>query len=99
MREEVLKFINVFTESSSKQDIIELFNNKCSYWFANILFRRFILQNAEIMCDVERRHFGAKIHGRIYDIRGDVTYRYSWTKWNHIDRITKEELSKEYIMF
>lgn len=99
MREEVLKFINVFTESPNKQDIIELFDNKCSYWFATILFRRFIIQNAEIMCDVEHKHFGTKIYGRIYDIKGDVTSWYTWTKWNYVDRIIKEELSEEYIMF
>ena len=107
MKEEVLKFINVFTESSCnngyvrylKRDVIELFDNKCSYWFAHILFRRFIMQNAEIMCDIQRKHFGARINGRIYDIRGDVTYWYSWSEWNNIDEITKSKLSKEYIMF
>lgn len=107
MKEDVLKFINTFTESSCdngyvrylKRDVVELFDNKCSYWFAYILFRRFIMQNAEIMCDINHKHFGTKINGRVYDIRGDVTVQHSWTKWNDMDSDMKEKLSKEYIMF
>lgn len=99
MKEEVLNFINVFTSASNNQDIIKLFDDKCSYWFANILFRRFIFQKAEIMCDIQRNHFGVRINGRVYDIRGDVTCWYSWSEWNYIDEVTKSKLSKEYIMF
>ena len=98
MKDDILKFINVFTKSSNKE-VVMLFNNKCSYWFAHILFRRFIMQNAEIMCDVKKQHFGTKIYGRIYDINGDVTRLYTWVKWNDVDRITKAELENLYIMF
>lgn len=107
MKNEVLKFINIFSGSActdgyvrySNREVVDLFDDKCSYWFATILFRRFIMQNAEIMCDVKHKHFGTKIYGMVYDITGDVSNIYSWEKWNYVDRVTKEELSKEYIMF
>lgn len=96
---EIQKFIDVFSLSNPEGAIIEIFDNKCSYWFALILFRRFIRENATIMFDMKKNHFGTKISGKVYDITGDVTSEYVWKNWVEIEEDVKTEIVNKYIMF
>lgn len=63
----------------------EVFTNDCCYWFALILFRRFIKDGAKIMYDIESEYFGTEINGKVYDITGDITNNYNWIPWDSID--------------
>lgn len=97
---DVISFISHFTSNSDKNQCIDVFNGQCSYWFAMILFRRFIRVGATIMCDKNKNHFGTRINGRVYDITGDVTSRYSWASWlDMTDDSQKAEIISKYIMF
>lgn len=81
-------------------DTVAVFTNGCCYWFAMILFRRFIRDGAEIMYDVVANHFGTKINGRVYDITGDITDKYTWTPWNEYeDETHRNRIVRDCIMF
>lgn len=81
-------------------DVDEVFSGDCCYWFAVILFRRFIKDGAEIVCSTKDSHFGTKIHGRVYDITGDVTAKYKWETWIAVkDGEEKESIIKNRIIF
>ena len=82
------------------ENIDDVFTNGCCYWFAAILFGRFIRDNAEIMYDQIENHFGTRICGRVYDITGDVTDRYSWERWAEVDDDTlRKRIVRDCIMF
>lgn len=90
---DVLKFIEKFAECNS------VFDNRCSYWFAVILHRRFIRDGAKIMLDIESSHFGTMIGGKIYDITGAVSEKHRWVPWTEIkDQSLKDKVTQEYIM-
>lgn len=78
--------IERFIEKFKSRQSDEIFKDECSYWFANILYRRFIYEGSAIMFDVGAEHFGTKIHGRVYDITGDVTELYDWVSWLNLKR-------------
>lgn len=87
--EEVIAFINKFTNNSKRQEVIECFTCGCCYWFAYILFKRFDSIKAwhlklDIMYDEVANHFGCLIDDRIYDITGDVTEQYHWESCSEI---------------
>ena len=71
----------------------------CAYWFAFILFRRFLKEGAKIMFDKSANHFGTMIAGRVYDITGDVTQDFKWIPWETINSDDKEQIIQNYIMF
>jgi len=96
---DVIRFINVFTSSNKNKEVVEIFTNQCSYWFASILFRRFIKEGATIMYDRTKQHFGTQINGMVYDATGDVTSKYKWDVWLDIDADTKESIMGKKIMF
>lgn len=81
--EEVIAFINKFTNKGKRQEVVECFTCGCCYWFAHILFERFYdvmdwNPNVDIMYDEVINHFGCRVEGRVYDITGDVTEQYRW---------------------
>lgn len=81
-------------------DIDEVFTCGCCYWFAYILFRRFIRSNATIMYDEVANHFGTMVGGRVYDITGDVSSSYSWRPWDDtVDKTLRERIIRDCIMF
>lgn len=91
------KFLERFHENETTTDTFLL---SCSYWFAFILFRRFLKEGAKIMYDKSKNHFGTKICGRVYDITGDVTEKYRWIPWEKIDDpLLRERVTKDCIMF
>lgn len=97
---DVMRFINVFTSDGKNKQISDIFLNECSYWFATILFGRFVRENATIMFDKEAYHFGTRIHGSVYDISGDVTANHKWIPWLDVQNDErKAKIVKKYIMF
>ena len=96
---EVIRFINMFTSSCEKQEVVEIFNGRCSYWFASVLFRRFIREGATIMFDKKSNHFGTRIQSKVYDITGDVSTKYTWVSWLDFKDKSKQEIVDTYIMF
>lgn len=87
-KNEVLRFIDVFTRRGDYQQVTECFTSGCCYWFAHILFYRFTDNQPRpvIMYDPVMNHFGTKINDRIYDITGDVTDKYDWIQWTDMDK-------------
>ena len=86
----------------SSENIDDVFTHDCSYWFAVILFGRFIRDGATIMYNVASKHFGTRIKGRVYDITGDVTNKYQWTPWESIsdsDSPLRADAVRDRIMF
>lgn len=92
---EVLSFISRFTMGGRYHEVIDSFSCGCCYWFAYILKSRFYSLFPEIVYDPVANHFGTMIRGRVYDITGDATERYSWFGW---DKLTEEDCAKERIL-
>lgn len=91
---DIVKFIKKF----QGEDTISIFTNNCSYWFAFILYKRFIRNGAKIMVNTESKYFGTEIDGRIYDITGDISDKYHWIPWVDIDNETvKNHIISKYI--
>lgn len=78
----------------------DAFRFGCCYWFAFILYRRFLREGAKIMYDQAENHFGTMVSGRVYDITGDVTGKYEWEPWERLDdELLKERIIRDCIMF
>ena len=96
-----MKAIDDFLEKFRLSDnIIEVFTCGGGYWFAYILFRRFIRDGAVIVFNKATAHFGTRIGNIVYDITGDVTVEYDWIPWVEMkDDEYKARITKEYVMF
>lgn len=93
---DVGKFIEKFQSPENNG----IFAGDCSYWFAAIIYRRFIRNGAKIMFDIATNHFGTMVNGKVYDITGDVTRRCKWIPWLEFqDDSVKEKVTNQYIMF
>lgn len=73
---------------------VETFTQGCCYWFAVILFIRFMRSGAQIMYDQRENHFAASIGGRVYDITGDVTDGHDWVLWRNMRQIDELEAKR-----
>ena len=52
------------------------------------------------MYDKKSIRFGTRIRGRIYDITGDVTDKYTWIPWESVkDTHEREKIIQDEIMF
>lgn len=92
---QISKFISRFYGDSKTA-----FTSGACYWFAYILFGRFIREGATIMYDEVANHFGTRIFGKVYDITGDVTDKYHWVPWDSItDESHRERIVKDCIKF
>ena len=97
MADDVLRFIRRFFGSE------QTFTSGCCYWFAYILTSRF--EDGEIVLAVIENHFLTRIHGRLYDITGDVTEKYessvlvSWCDMDAYDVLQKERIVRDCILF
>lgn len=85
----------------SSENITDVLSNGCCYWFAKILYDRFSMTHgAAIVYDEVENHFGTKINGRVYDITGDVTFKYEWSPWSDInDELLRARIIRDCIMF
>lgn len=93
--DEVNKFLSKFHTS---EDIDTVFTSEVCYWFAYILYRRFIRDGAALMYAADN-HFGTKIRGKVYDITGDVTRKYNWKPWIEFENSKeKERIMRDCIM-
>jgi hypothetical protein len=104
LRDIVLRFIERFTNSGTKEEVIDIFTNGCCYWFAKILFERFADSDfsTHVVYDEVANHFGCYIDGAVYDITGDITDKYTWRSWydvNHTDKLHAERISRDCIYF
>ena len=89
-------FINRFHEHEKTDDPFQF---GCCYWFAFILYRRFLREGAKIMYDKVENHFGTMIFGKVYDITGDVTRKYNWKPWIEFENSKeKERIMRDCIM-
>lgn len=97
---DAMKFICRLTSDRANQGVIDSFSGSNSYWFASILFKRFIRNNATIMYDPKNKCFGTRIDARVYDVTGDVTENHKWISWlEYSNKESKEKITKENIMF
>ena len=93
----VKNFLKRFHESDNVE---EVFSCGCCYWFAIILYGRFIREGATIMYDEVENHFGTRIRGRVYDITGDVTDSYKWETWESMtDELHRQRIIRDCINF
>lgn len=108
LHETVINFINHFTDRGNRPQVIDTFLNGCCYWFAEILWLRFYLNedisDCEIVYDPLYNHWACQINGKIYDIRGDITtdLKYSWEKWfeyTELDALETARLYRDCINF
>lgn len=82
------------------KDVDTVFTSEAHFWFAYILYRRFIRNGAILMYSNEDNYFGTKICGKVYDITGDVTKKYNWKPWLELeDENKREQIVRDYIMF
>lgn len=93
----VLRFIKKF----QNKDTIKTFTEGCCYWFAVILDKRFNSGFGDnIMIDYVANHFGCKIDNKVYDITGDVTFKYNWDYWRACpDRNLVAQITEHCIYF
>lgn len=87
LRQTILNFIARFTNNGKRQEVIECFSCGCCYWFAKILWNRFVDvvdTDCYIIYDPIINHWACCIDSRAYDITGDITdnEEYSWHDWN-----------------
>lgn len=95
---EVLHFIERFTNKGKWHEVIESFTCGCCYWFAHILCTRF--PEADMMYDPIINHFVVRIDNRLYDITGDVTDHYNVVMWDYYDdEIEKLRIIEQCINF
>lgn len=75
---------------------------ECDYWFAVILFIRFMDDGSQIVYDYGTDHFATFVKGRVYDITGDVTDGHDWVIWRDMklmDEALSKQLVKDRILF
>lgn len=97
---DAMKFIYRITSEGANRGVIESLSGDNSYWFASILFKRFIRNNATIVYDSKNKIFGTRIGSRVYDVTGDVTDNHTWISWlEYSNKQSKEKITKENIMF
>lgn len=97
MEQNVSGFLKRF---HSAPTVDEVFSSGCCYWFAFILFRRFLRDGARLMYDEIDNHFGTMIRGRVYDITGDVTEAYDWKPWDALtDDALRARIVRDCIQF
>lgn len=89
---------NFLKRFHTDNNIDKVFTGNCCYWFALILFRRFIRDGAVIVYDKTMNCFGTKIKGRVYDITGDVTANHNWVPWTEVYDNLKEYVLHNFIM-
>lgn len=97
MNDTIISFIKRFQEGVYTRTT---FLSGCCYWFAFILFFRFMSDGAELMYDEVENHFGTRIKGKVYDINGDVTDWYTWIPWQSItDEALRARITRDCIRF
>lgn len=92
---EILNFITIFKRVDGVQ---QLFSSECNYWFATILFRRFIHIGAEIMYNRDLNQFATKINNKLFNISGEIQLNEKWVKWNEMVNSPESKSIKEELI-
>ncbi len=91
---------NFLARFHASDDVNEVFTQGCCYWFAVIMAMRF---NSPIMYSPVDNHFTVSIHGRLYDITGDVTEKYpdsvSWIGYAMFDPSDFARIMRDCVLF
>ena len=91
---------NFLARFHSSEDVDEVFTRGCCYWFAVIMAMRF---NSPVMYSPVDNHFTVSIHGRLYDITGDVTEKYpdsvSWIDYAMFDPNDFARIVRDCVLF
>lgn len=101
MEDDVLKFIERFTQGGKNKGTIDTFSNGCCYWFAVILKHRFPWSSV-IVYDPIANHFATKIDGDVFDITGKITSESRrWIPWDngYEDKLHAERIQRDCINF
>ena len=64
---------------------MQIFTEQGGYWFAMILFRRYIRNGARLVYSLKAGRFATRIGGKVYDINGDATREDAWVLWDEFD--------------
>jgi len=81
-----------FIGKFQKGNAVTAFSKDGSYWFAIILYHKFIRNGAKIMYNPTTGCFGAMICGKIYDITGMIGDCCGWVPWLSIDKQTRHTI-------
>lgn len=93
---DVGKFIDQFRGKGNAEAV---FSGDCSYWFAVILYQRFIREGAKVMYHPRTNRFGTMIHGKMYDITGVIDDKRGWVSWLSITDKSVRKSITDKIMF
>lgn len=94
---DVERFIDRFR---SKENAESIFSGECSYWFASILYQRFIRNGAKIMYHSGEARFAVMIQGNLYDITGSIDNSNGWIPWLNItNKSAKKQIINKYILY
>lgn len=98
---DILGFIGRFSTDGYhyRNQVLECFLRGNCYWFAYILSIRFAEYSPLIMLDLEARHFGCEIDGKVYDIVGDATDAFAWQPWDAYRGNDRDLIAEQCIMF
>lgn len=102
-QKQILTFINEFSKHGPQ--VTTCFTSGNCYWFANILYHRFLqeVETADIVYDPLDNHFAVLLNGCYYDITGELCENYRWTSWHtyrfktdptHAKRIERQCINK-----
>lgn len=97
--DQINQFIRHF---QTNEGTITTFTCGCCYWFAVILFIRFMPDGAQIVYDQVDNHFATMIGDRVYDITGDVTDGHNWVLWRsmrYLDELLTSRIVRDCINF
>lgn len=73
-------------------------SKECSYWFASILYRRFIRDEAKLLYSNERGMFGTLIDNMVLTSGGVFECDDTWSPWvDYPAGKEKENIIKKYI--
>ena len=82
----ILDFIKQFRDLGATN----CFSNGMCYWWAQTLQFRFASHEPKIVYDQVANHFGCEIAGKVYDITGEITDKYTWEDFFALEE--KDEL-------
>lgn len=97
MHQDVLNFIQTFKRHYGITPVI---HHNTGYWFAFVLFRRFLKEGAKILYSKPQNRFAVRIAGRAYDIDGEIMGVTNWGFWDQEkDEELRARVNRENIMY
>ena len=89
--EYVIEFSNRLIESG-------VTSKEYSYWFASILYKRFIRDGAKLLYNNKKETFGTLIDGAVFTSNGISEHDDDWLSWvDYQEGKEKEKIVKKYV--